>query len=550
MAARLPVAEDVASEELHLMRSAVIMMCCASPAPGMQYALLRRTLTTLSGMLLLLAVGACDSVPSSHIRFGVQSLPENFDPRFATDAASERVNHLLYRGLVRFDQQRAAIPDLAEWQRPEAHLYRFRLLEQPLFVHGGRLSMLDVAATYNSILAPGNNSPHRSTLSVIKEIRVVDALTLEFVLKRADPFFPSYLVSGILPAELIDSGHDFSTRPVGSGRFRLLRRDASKVLLLRSRDQQKVELVLVKDPAIRVLKLLRGEIQLLQNDLSPSLLKYLSAQPQIELSSMPGSNFTYLGFNLEEHAVADRRIRRAIAHAIDREAIIRYLFLGRARPANALFPPQHMLADPGLAQIEHDPLLARRLLEEAGYSDQHPLMLSYKTSSDPFRLRLATILQQQLAAVGIKARIESYDWGTFFGDIKNGNFQLYSLTWVGIKTPDSFRYIFHSGSVPPVGANRGRYRSQQVDSLIESAEALAQVEQQLPLYRELQRLLLNELPYVPLWYEEQVVAWRHHEVAGYEVTVDGNYDGLENIEWIEPRARADVELSSASPLSG
>lgn len=525
-------------------------MRCAGPALCIQRSLLRRTLTMLSRMLLLLVIGACDPMPSSHIRFGVQSLPENFDPRFATDAASERVNHLLYRGLVRFDQQRAAIPDLAEWQRPEAHRYRFRLRDQPLFEHGARLDMHDVAATYNSILAPANNSPHRSTLAVIKEIRVVDALTLDFVLKRADPFFPSYLVSGILPAELIDSGHDFSTQPVGSGRFRLLHRDASKVLLLRSRDQQEVELVLVKDPAIRVLKLLRGEIQLLQNDLSPSLLKYLSEQPQIGLSSMPGSNFTYLGFNLEDHPVSDRRIRAAIAHAIDREAIIRYLFLGRARPANALFPPEHMLADAGLARIDHDPQLARRLLEEAGYNDQHPLVLSYKTSSDPFRLRLATIMQQQLAAAGIKARIESYDWGTFFGDIKNGNFQLYSLTWVGLKTPDSFRYIFHSGSVPPTGANRGRYRSPQVDSLIESAEALQQIEQRLPLYRQLQQLLLDELPYVPLWYEDQVVAWRHQEVAGYEVTVDGNYDGLENIEWIKPHAHADDKLSSASTSSG
>jgi peptide/nickel transport system substrate-binding protein len=533
-----------------MMRRAVHVMRLSSAALCMQCAVLRRTLTRLSCVLLLLGVGACDSVPSSHIRFGVQTLPENFDPRFATDAASERVNHLLYRGLVRFDQQRAAVPDLAEWQRPEAHRYRFRLRDQPLFVHGGRLSMHDVAATYHSILAPGNHSPHRTTLSVIKEIRVVDGLTLDFVLKRPDPFFPSYLVSGILPAELIDGGHDFSTQPAGCGRFRLLRRDAAKVLLERRRDRQKIELVQVKDPAIRVLKLLRGEIQLLQNDLSPSLLKYLSEQPQVELASMPGSNFTYLGFNLEDRAVSDRRVREAIAHAIDREAIIRYLFLGRARPANALFPPGHMLADPGLAQIDHDPQRARRLLAEAGYDDGHPLVLSYKTSSDPFRLRLATIMQQQLAAAGIKTRIESYDWGTFFGDIKNGNFQLYSLTWVGIKTPDSFRYIFHSDSVPPLGANRGRYRSQEVDSLIESAEASQRTEQQLPLYRQLQRLLLSELPYVPLWYEEQVVAWRHQQVAGYEVTVDGSYDGLESIEWIEPRTHIDDKLSSASPSSG
>jgi len=492
--------------------------------------------------LLLLLVGGCDSSPPSHIRFGVQSLPVNFDPRNATDAASERVNHLLYRGLVRFDSSRRPIPDLAEWTRPQPNRYRFTLLDQPLFDDGSRLGMRDVAATYAAILDPEKHSPHRTTLSVIEQIRVVDEVTLEFVLKRPDPFFPSYLVTGILPAGLLDSGHDFTQQPVGSGRFRLLERDASHLLLQRKHDRQNIELVLVKDPAIRVLKLLRGEIHLMQNDLSPSLVEYLSRQPEVKLSTTAGSNFTYLGFNLEDPLIADHRIREAIAHAIDREAILHYVFHDRARLANALFPPEHQLADRSLKTIQYDRQHARDLLSQAGYDAQHPLRLTYKTSSDPFRLRLATIIQHQLAEAGIEVVIKSYDWGTFFGDIKNGNFQLYSLTWVGIKTPDTFRYIFHSGSVPPAGANRGRYRSQEVDRLIESAEAQQQIEQQIPLYRQLQRRLLSELPYVPLWYEDQLVVYRHQQVAGYRVTSDGNYDALEHIQWLETNGKS----SSAS----
>ncbi|MEN8212794.1 MAG: ABC transporter substrate-binding protein [Pseudomonadota bacterium] len=495
---------------------------------------------------LLLILGGCDSSPPSHIRFGVQSLPQNFDPRYATDATSERVNHLLYRGLVRFDRQRSPVPDLADWTRPEIDRYRFKLKERSLFDDGSSLSMHDVAATYHAILDPDNHSPHRSTLSVIREIRVVDEMTLEFILKRPDPFFPSYLVTGILPRRLIASGHDFSLQPVGSGRFRLLQRDASHLLLLRKRDRQKIELVLVKDPAIRVLKLLRGEIHLMQNDLSPSLVEYLSGQSRITLMSTAGSNFSYLGFNLEDPLTADHRIRAAIAHAIDREAIVHYVFHDRARLANALFPPEHQLADRELHTIRHDRQRARELLAEAGYDDQRPLRLSYKTSSDPFRLRLATIIQHQLAEVGIIVEIKSYDWGTFFGDIKSGNFQLYSLTWVGIKTPDSFRYIFHSDSTPPVGANRGRYRSQQVDSLIELAETQQQIEQQIPLYRQLQRELLSDLPYVPLWYEDQVVAWRHQQVSGYRVTADGNYDALEQIQWIERAPQPDPQTIAKS----
>jgi len=90
-------------------------------------------------------------------------------------------------------------------------------------------------------------------------------------------------------------------------------------------------------------------------------------------------------------------------------------------------------------------------------------------SFDPFRIRLATILQQQLAEAGIQVTVSSYDWGTFFGDIKAGRFQLYSLAWVGIKSPDIFRYAFHSDALPPAGANRGRFSDVQVDHLIDAA---------------------------------------------------------------------------------
>ncbi len=155
--------------------------------------------------------------------------------------------------------------------------------------------------------------------------------------------------------------------------------------------------------------------------------------------------------------------------------------------------------------------------------------LSYKTSSDPFRVRLATVVQAQLGQVGVRVRVQSYDWGTFFGDVKAGRFQLYGLTWVGIRTPDIFRYAFHSASVPPDGANRGRYRDPEADRLIEAARAEPDLARQAALYRALQALLHQDLPYIPLWYEDQVFAARHR-LVGYRLAPDGNYDGLADVE--------------------
>ena len=146
-------------------------------------------------------------------------------------------------------------------------------------------------------------------------------------------------------------------------------------------------------------------------------------------------------------------------------------------------------------------------------------------STDPLRLRVATVIQQQLAQVGIEVEVRSYDWGTFYGDIKAGRFQMYSLAWVGIETPDIFRYVFHSESLPPEGANRGRYRDPEADRLIELAAGLGSLDAQAPVYREIQARLLDQLPYVPLWYEDHVLV-RRNGVEDYELAADGNYDGL------------------------
>jgi peptide/nickel transport system substrate-binding protein len=163
-----------------------------------------------------------------------------------------------------------------------------------------------------------------------------------------------------------------------------------------------------------------------------------------------------------------------------------------------------------------------------GYSEKKHLKLVYKTSSDPFRIRIATIIQSQLKDIFIDVEIRSYDWGTFYGDIKNGKFQMYSLTWVGIKTPDVFRQVFHSSSLPPEGANRGRLNNKKIDQMIAAAEQEMDLQKQAGLYQVLQQELHQILPYVSLWYEDNIAFYRKN-IQGYQVSHDGNYDGLSGV---------------------
>jgi len=487
-------------------------------------------------LLSVLTLLACAPVSDNTLRIGLASAPVTLDPRFATDATSSRINRLLYARLVEFDERQLPIPGIASWQVISPLHYRFTLHmadEGRIFPDGSRLTAQDVKATYDTVLDPINASPHRASLSMIKRIDVPDDNTVDFYLSKTDLLFPGYLVIGILPASKIAAQYPFNQRPVGSGPFRFVAwPETGRLQLQRQRDQKNISFIRVSDATVRVLKLLRGELDMLQNDLSPELINFLQNKPNINVARARGSNFTYLGFNLDDNITGQQDVRRAIALAIDREKIIHYVMGGAARPASALLPPSHWAGNPLLPEIKYDPDAARSLLAKHGYSLENPLHITYKTSTDAFRVRLATVLQSQLKAVGINVDLRSYDWGTFYGDIKAGNFQMFSLSWVGIKTPDVFRYIFHSDSVPPNGANRGRFQDDAVDHLITVAGKAETLKSQGVAYSELQKRLLETLPYVPLWYEDHVFISRT-EVSGYSLGLDGSYDGLRTVQVVD-----------------
>jgi peptide/nickel transport system substrate-binding protein len=472
-----------------------------------------RFLALLAGLACVFLAG-CGAREHGEIRMALAQAPLTLDPRYATDAASERINRLIYRPLVDFDAQSRPVPSLARWEQIDSRHYRFILGQSGRRFHdGSRLTARDVAATYQSLLAL-KNSPHAAEFSNIADIRATDADTIIFALHAPDDQFPARLIIGILPSRWIAAGHDFSRRPVGSGPLRLLAWDRT-LRLERVSDRQGIVLEEVRDPTVRVLKLLRGEADLLQGDLPPELVGKLKRSKNVRVLESPGSNFSYLGFNLQDALLKRPEIRLAVTLSIDREAILRHALVGGSRTATAILPPEHWAGNPGLQQYRHDPVRARRILQQAGV--KLPLKLVYKTSTDAQRVRLATIMQAQMREAGIELEIRSLDWGTFFDDVKHGKFQLFGLTWVGIRTPEIYRLAFHSQSVPPAGANRGRLQDTGLDLLLDRqawSAAAARIHQLLP--------------YVPLWYESQFAAM-DKGLQGYSPAPDGNWDGLATI---------------------
>jgi peptide/nickel transport system substrate-binding protein len=470
-----------------------------------------RVWLVLCGLLLS---GCTKPSQPEEIRFAVAQAPLTLDPRYATDAASERINRLIYRPLVDFDVNSRPIPLLATWKQSDALHYWFTLRQAGRRFHDGSLLTAgDVVATYQSLLAL-KDSPHTAEFANISSIEAVDANSVNFSLRQPDAQFPARLIIGILPARFIAAGHDFSHHPLGSGPLKFVAWNRT-LKLERVADHRIICVEEVRDPTVRVLKLLRGEADLLQGDLPPELVAFLKHQKSVSVQEATGANFSYLGFNLQDPQLKNPLVRRAVALSIDRDAIIRNALVGGTRSATAILPPEHWAGNPALLPYPYDPAQARILLQQSGV--KLPLKLVYKTSTDAQRVRLATIMQAQMKPAGITLEIRSLDWGTFFDDVKHGKFQLYGLTWVGIKTPEIYRLAFHSHSVPPAGANRGRLQDAELDQSIESGNWSA-------VTARVQELL----PYVPLWYEGQFSAMRAG-ISGYVPAPDGNWDGLATI---------------------
>lgn len=482
-------------------------------------------LARLSASLLLLVASACHqqttaSNANQDIVFAIGQMPLNLDPRYATDAASERVNRLLYQSLVDFDAQSKPAPSLASWLEVNPANYRFTLNKnRALFHNQTLLTANDVKATYDS-LATLKDSPNTAEFANIQNIEVVDNDTIEFKLRQEDKHFPAKLIIGILPAKLIAQSYDFSHAPIGSGALKFVSWQ-NKLTLERLKDGQKISLIEVKDPTVRVLKLLQGEVDLLQGELPPELVKYLQTKSDVMVKTSIGANFSYLGLNFKDPILQKLKVRQAIAHAINRKQLIEKAMIAHSREAELILPPEHYTNQQTIHQslkiYDYNPTLAKQLLQEAGV--KLPLKLIYKTSTDAQRVRFATILQAQMAKAGIDLEIRSLDWGTFFADVKQGNFQLYGLTWVGIKTPEIYAKAFGTQSAPPKGFNRGRYADAELDKL------LADENWQAATMR-----IHNQLPYIPLWYEGQFAAMRKG-ITNYNAKPDGNWDDLGTISY-------------------
>jgi peptide/nickel transport system substrate-binding protein len=274
------------------------------------------------------------------------------------------------------------------------------------------------------------------------------------------------------------------------------------------------------------LELLSGTIDLMENALSPDALERVGRDPRLAIESGEGNGYSYMGFNLSDPILKDLRVRRAIAHGIDREGILKSILRGTATLSTGVLSPGHWAYEPEVRLYPYSPKEAKRLLAEAGYP--LPLRLSYKTSQNELARRVAEAIQQQLSEAGIRIDLRTYEWGTFYADIKSGNFQLYTLSWVGVNDPNIYYTLFHSESLPPAGANRGRYIDPLIDRWLEEGRRTQDRSLRAEIYRKVQKRIAEELPYVSLWHPKNIVV-RKRELEGFVLFPGGDLISLKQV---------------------
>ena len=488
----------------------------------------------------LSACGETETAKGDTIVVGIGTNPTQFDPRLSQDAISSKVQRFIFSRLISKDHEGRTVLELAErWERPTPLVHRFELRRGVRFHNGEPLTASDVKYTFDSIRDPSLASPKAAGLKELARIETPTPHSVVFHLKEPSASFAESLMVGILPESARAAGSRFAEKPVGSGPFQFVEFAPDERITLKAFPghfagkpaYERLVFRILPEETIRVLELESGGVDFLQNAFSPDILPRFTNNKRLKIRKRLGTNFTYIGFNLSDPILSKLEVRRAIAHAIDRRPIVRFIHKGLVQEADSLLPPDHWAHQGGLPRYAHRPELAMKLLDAAGYPDPDGpgpaprFTLVYKTSQNELGRRIATVFGHQLARVGIRMKIRSYEWGTFFGDIRNGNFQLYSLTWVGISDPDIYRYIFHSSFTPPAGLNRGRYKNARVDTLLEEAHQSADTDIRARAYGEAQRILGRELPYINLWHSVNVAVF-DRRISGYRVYPDADFISL------------------------
>ncbi|MDQ7793271.1 MAG: ABC transporter substrate-binding protein [bacterium] len=501
----------------------------------------RMTAAILAATLLASLLAGCRPGPAlphadpSPVRGGtlvvaVPADPAGLDPHKAVAAATFQITRNLYETLVQVDPNGELESALAlEWEvSPDGLAYTFYLRPGARFHDGRAADAAAVKASFERLLDPATGHPRRKDYAVIGELVIAGEHTLVIRLAEYSAAFLSNLAMGWAAVVPVDAA-DLFNQPVGSGPFRFVEwRPQQHVKLARFEEYgvdelpylDEVVFQIIPDGAVQLRHLQAGQVDVI-TVLPPETADQVRSTPGLKVLSAPMNAVQLLAINNARPPFDDLRVRRALSHLVDRQAVVDGAVWGYGTVIGSHMPPVSPYYEDLTGAYEHDPARARQLLGEAGYPDGFEVTIHLPDAYELHR-RAGEIIADQLRAGGIRARLEVVEWGRWLKEIyEQRQYHLTVIGHTGRLDPDPFlnRYVSKSRE------NYMNYDNPVYDQLIAEAAACTDLARRHQLYSLLQKTLTGDA--VAVWLQaphhvmgaaETVRGWRFFPIDVYDLS--------------------------------
>ncbi|WP_301171333.1 glutathione ABC transporter substrate-binding protein [Brevibacillus nitrificans] len=442
----------------------------------------------------------------------------NLDPHFSTQINSMAVvQHKLYEGLVMLDANSEYKPLLAsEWKQLDDLTWEFALRDGITFHDGTPFDAEAVKKTMDRILDKNAPTPKANMFGMIKEVKVVDPHKVQIILHYPFAGLLSVLASaegGIISPKAIEQyGKDLSKHPVGTGPFVFESwTPGQEIVLVKNEaywgNKPKIDKVVFKtvpEDATRVAMVETGEAHVAEQ-LPVTEIDRVKNSSSMTLGRYESFAVDHIGMNVTQKPFDDVRVRQAIAHAIDKEAIIQGVYNNVGKVAVSSLGPKVIGYSPNLKTPDYDLNKAKQLLAEAGYANG--FKATVYLNDNKARINVAEVLQSQLKGIGIDLQIQVMEFGAYLDLAAKGQAQMFISGW-GNATGDADynQYnLFHSTS-KGVPGNHSFYANPKVDELIEAGRKEKDPQKRKEIYEQAQQIEIEEVPLIPYRSSENLAA--------------------------------------------
>ena len=494
----------------------------------------------LAVMLTAGAPGLPAQSPSTLV-VGLVAEPVGLDPAQVTDLNSSRVGRRVVETLVAFaDESTQIVPGLAEsWTISKDGLtYTFKLRKGIAFHDGTSFNAQAVKFSIERQINPEHpaNKLGKYPFAAyffgnVKAVEAMDDSTVRFVLKEPRASFLVILVapaaSVVSPTAAMKSGQDYTASPVGTGPFKFASWDRGQRVVLEKnptywRYPVKVDRVIfrpVTEDQARLTELLTGGLDLIVGT-PPDFVAQLENNPKVTLQKQVGAHVWYLGFNNTKKPFDDKRVRQALNYAVNKDAIVRDVLKGTGSISKGPVLPGTWGDEGGLKPFPYDPERAKKLLAEAGLPSGFSTTLWVPESGSGMQspVAMSTVIQSNLKAVGVNIAMQTMEWGAYLAKLRTKEQDLFALSWMaGNEDPDMVMYpLLHSSQWTPNGPNRALYKNDKYDELLHQARLTTDQAKRSELYRQAQRLLIEDAPWIFIDHEIQTAA-HSKRVQGFKL---------------------------------